>query len=144
MVFRGKKWAYQITIALALAAVIWSGQLALVRGPASLVAGVVPQPQAATETIEAPAADAVDTEPPLLLTEEQLKGWVARGFIALPIDTLPKSFHDQFHAVQEAQKRGGGGGRGDRARALGAAVGWLVGDCEPRHCGPGVPAWVFC
>ena len=88
----------------------------------SLVAGVVPQPQAATETIEAPVAEAVDTEPPLLLTEEQLKGWVARGFIALPIDTLPKSFHDQFHAVQEAQKRGGGGGRGDRARSLGAAV----------------------
>ena len=87
----------------------------------SLVAGVVPQPQAATETIEAPAAEAVDTEPPLLLTEEQLKGWVARGFIALPIDTLPKAFHDQFHAVQEAQKRGGGG-RGDRAQALGAAV----------------------
>ena len=39
LVFRGKKWAYQITIALALAAVLWSGQLALVRGPASLVAG---------------------------------------------------------------------------------------------------------
>ena len=41
LVFRGKKWAYQITIALALAAVLWSGQLALVRGPASLVAGGV-------------------------------------------------------------------------------------------------------
>ena len=74
------------------------------------------QAAATTETVVpvAPVADSADTEAPLLLTEEQLKGWVARGYIALPVDTLPKSFHDQFHAVAEAQKRGGGGnGRGN-------------------------------
>ena len=91
----------------------------------ALVAVIVPRPQAVAEPVAptAPVAEAVDTDPPLLLTEEQLKGWIARGFIALSIDTLPKQFHDQFHAVQEAQKRElGRSGNAAPTRALGAAV----------------------
>ena len=80
----------------------------------AVFSGVASSEQAAATTETVVPVAPVDTEAPLLLTEEQLKGWVARGYIALPVDTLPKSFHDQFHAVTEAQKRGGGGnGRGN-------------------------------
>lgn len=62
--------------------------------------------------LRAPAAES-DADPPLLLTASQLKGWIARGYIALPVTALPKAFHDQFHGATEAQKRSAGSVRGN-------------------------------
>ena len=76
-------------------------------------------PSANTRRTPAPAAES-DTDPPLLLTASQLKGWIARGYIALPVNGLPKVFHDRFHAATEAQKRSNGSGRGNNE--LAAAV----------------------
>ena len=97
----------------------------------AVLAGVVVAPQAAgaaaveeTPRGTAPTPPPPAAEPPLLLTEEQLKGWVARGYIALPVDTLPKEFHDQFHAATEHQKRSSAParGNGELARAVDAVL----------------------
>ena len=77
----------------------------------AVVSGVTPQPAAVTTTtVEPPAVDAIDIAAPQLLTAEQLRTFVATGYIALPIETLPKEFHEQFFAVTEELKRSGAGG----------------------------------
>ena len=43
----------------------------------------------------APPAAPLDIEPAQLLTEEQMRQWIAAGYISLPVETLPKAFHDQ-------------------------------------------------
>jgi hypothetical protein len=96
--------------------------LAGVVAPQAAGAAAVEETTRGTATAPTPPPPAA--EPPLLLTEEQLKGWVARGYIALPVDTLPKEFHDQFHAATEHQKRSSAParGNGELARAVDAVL----------------------
>ena len=92
--------------------------LAVRRSQAEERVQFAPSAEVAART-PAPAAES-DTDPPLLLTASQLKGWIARGYIALPVNGLPKAFHDRFHAATEAQKRSNGSGRSNNE--LAAAV----------------------
>ena len=45
--------------------------------------------------------------PPQLLTDHEMRQFVAQGYVTLPVSSLPTDFHQQFYAAAEAVHRTG-------------------------------------
>lgn len=79
----------------------------------AIAAGVTSTSRGATAVMPVlevikPSVPGVDVDPAQLLTTEQMKMFVAQGFIALKVSTLPEEFHSTFHQTCEALHRAKG------------------------------------
>ena len=71
-------------------------RMALELAPASLGRSESSRKQRPTTTAVAPSTTPVPAE--CLLTDSQVKLWIAQGYITLKVDDLPREYHEQLYS----------------------------------------------